>query len=147
MQPSAPDTDIETRWCLLKICEVLIKPSEEPLPKIKLRMPVRLPSAATAKAGSPEVPLSVTSGQVKPKITIGGPDLTRKESDTAATTPAIKLVLGKKGGSQLKEQKAGMSMADLKVCQNLMQKLLATKKADLFRRPVGQYTRGPFFWL
>lgn len=109
----------------MKICEVLIKPSEEPLPKIKLRMPVRMPS--TAKAGSPEVPLSVTTGQAKPKIKLGGQEI----------APGIKLVISKKGTTLLKEQRAGMSMADLKVCQNLMQKLLSTKKADLFRRPVG----------
>ena len=101
-------------------------------------MPVRLPSAATAKAGSPEVALAVAAGQNKPKIKLGGQEVLRKDSDVAVIPPpAIKLVLGKKGATLLKEQRAGMSMADLKVCQNLMQKLLSTKKADLFRRPVG----------
>lgn len=141
----APNVDIEIRWCLLKLCEVLIKPSEEPLPKIKLRMPVRLPSSAAPgnKAGSPEVPLSASTGI--PKIKFGGQEVLRRDSllESPGAGP-LKLVLGNKKGQAssangpklLREQKGGMSMSDLKVSQNLMQKLTATKKADLFRRPV-----------
>ena len=151
---SAPNVDIEIRWCLLKLCEVLIKPSEEPLPKIKLRMPVRLPSSAAPgnKAGSPEVPLSASTGI--PKIKFGGQEVLRRDSllDSPGAGP-LKLVLGNKKGQAssangpklLREQKGGMSMSDLKVSQNLMQKLAATKKADLFRRPVGECCGGMLF--
>jgi transcription initiation factor TFIID subunit 2 len=137
---------MEVRWCILKLCEVLIKPSEEPLPKLKIKMPanvLRLPSAAAGtRAGSPDVPLSVATGQsILPKIKLGGQDVSRsKEIAEAQAAPALKLVLGSgnKKTKQLKQQKSGMSMQDLKVCQNLMAKITASKnkKADLFRRPV-----------
>jgi hypothetical protein len=36
----APDLDMQVRWCLLKLCDVLVRPSNEPIPK--LRFPQQL---------------------------------------------------------------------------------------------------------
>lgn len=100
---------------------------------------VRLPSNITA-AGADALS-AVSSQAILPKIKLGGAaDVVRR--DTAEALPnvpqPVKIVLGgKKAQSKLsKEQKSGMSLQDLKVCQNLLQKLVSTKKADLFRRPV-----------
>ena len=140
---SSPNVDLEIRWCILKLCEVLIKPSEEPLPKLKIRMPanvLRLSSLATP--ASPDVPLSVATGtNILSKIRLGGTEAVPRKEITevpATLSQSLKLVLGnKKNQPKLsREQKSGMSMQDLKVCQNLLQKISASKKADLFRRPV-----------
>lgn len=142
---SAPTTHLEIRWCLLKLCEVLIKPSEEPLPKIKLKMPSALRLSSTTTPASADLPLSTTGPAALPKIKLGSVDVARPEA-TAELQPAvsqpIKLVLGNKKIKLSKEQRSGMSLQDLKVCQNLLQKLQATKKADLFRRPVDPINDG-----
>src|SRR4051794_39997147 len=105
-------TDLEVRWCLLKLCEVLIKPSEEPLPKIKLKMAsnvLRL-SSNTVPASS-ELPVSSTIAPAIPKIKLGGGDAGRREASVEAhanVTQPLKLVLGNKKGQPkvLKEQKS-----------------------------------------
>lgn len=118
---------------------MLIKPSEEPLPKIKLKMPSLLRLSSTTTLASTDLPLSTSAPSALPKIKLGSTDVVRREASVdpqAAVSQPIKLVLGNKKIKLSKEQKSGMSLQDLKVCQNLLQKLTATKKADLFRRPV-----------
>lgn len=73
---SSSNVDVEIRWCILKLCEVLIKPSEEALPKIKLRMSSNAARVSTlAKPATSEVPLALASGTGGiPRIKIGGPE-------------------------------------------------------------------------
>jgi hypothetical protein len=43
----APDLDIEVRWSMLKLCDVLVKPANEPIPKL------RFPQQLVAEHGQP----------------------------------------------------------------------------------------------
>lgn len=127
------------------MCEVLIKPSEEPLPKIKLKMPSILRLSSTTNPASSDLPLPTVGAPTLPKIKLGAIDSSRAETTgevQSAVSQPIKLVLGNKKIKLSKEQRSGMSLQDLKVCQNLLQKLTATKKADLFRRPVDPINDG-----
>lgn len=85
-----------------------------------------------------DTPISGTSGiNGLPRLKIGTP-----MQPLVSTPSSLKLVLGKKDGSTSavpklsREQKSGMSVQDLKVCQSILLKLSSTKKADLFRHPV-----------
>lgn len=102
-------------------------------------MPSLLRLSSTTTPASADLPLSTSGAPALPKIKLGAVEGARREASVEAQTAVsqpLKLVLGNKKIKLSKEQKSGMSLQDLKVCQNLLQKLTATKKADLFRRPV-----------
>lgn len=92
----------------------------------------------TTNLGAADTPVSAKTGiNGLPRLKIGTPI-----QPLVSTPSSLKLVLGKKDGSTSavpklsREQKSGMSVQDLKVCQSILLKLSSTKKADLFRHPV-----------
>lgn len=68
--------DQQVKLCLLKLAEVILKPSEEPLPKLKFRMPTNTfvgdsqPSPAVS-APLPKIKLFGTGGLKDPKNATG----------------------------------------------------------------------------
>lgn len=158
----APSVDVEARWALLKLAELLFRPAEEkdlPLqPKVQLR--VRMPSAQSAiEAASPmespsiskiklvrasnagltedpptkTFPVAVTPAN-GPRVAFDTPEKPKHtESPAAADKKKLK---PKKIKPLAPGQASGMSFADLTACRNTLKKLMQNKHASIFLNPV-----------
>ncbi|GAA96863.1 uncharacterized protein L969DRAFT_94877 [Mixia osmundae IAM 14324] len=121
-----PDLDLQIRWILLKLCEVIAKPAEEALPRIKFKMPGTAASTANA--------------MVRPRLRMSGDGaaLGGQPLRFVLNTPSVEVatVQRHRAAPKLRGQKSGMSFDDLKACQNCLKKILVHRSADLFRNPV-----------
>ncbi|KAL4251521.1 Transcription initiation factor TFIID subunit 2 [Abortiporus biennis] len=77
----APDADIEVRWCLLKLADLLIRPSEEVPPKVTIHLPptpvvetppalpkVSLKTHKALKSATPSIKSPLTPFTIPPKL-------------------------------------------------------------------------------
>lgn len=153
------------RLAILKLCETLYRPKDEPVPKLKFRMPVSAaPSAAPAAQGElPRIKLFASgnrpqatdstvvsyddfesSAVVQPSALAGVPQPQafyanqpqRKQSK--GKTDAKKAEKAKKGRPPKahKAQAAGMSPQDVQACRNCHAKLVKDQVSSFFRVPV-----------
>lgn len=83
---SAPDTDCEVRWCLLKLADLLIRGAEEAPPKVT----IHLPPTPVAEAPPPIPAVKLSSKPQRPLKTSG---VSVKSPRTPFTLPPkLKLV-------------------------------------------------------
>jgi transcription initiation factor TFIID subunit 2 len=155
---------METRFYVLKICETLYKPKEEPLPKLKLRMPLPVTMPVDKPVNAlPRIKL-FAGGANKAKAQVPVPDQENLYLDTqvngvpfpapdGAPDQPLRLTLQSRQGpgkaSQgrkvkkprvMKSQAKGMSLDDVKACRSCLKKLMADKASEMFRFPVGEQT-------
>lgn len=145
----ATHVDSEERWALLKIGEILFKPSEEtdlPL-KSKLSVRVRMTAASNGTYSSSDIAAPDSPSRKLALVNRAAGD----EGEDPVSTPSATRVAFeapekerfKKQSVKLKKPKpvaqaqaAGMSSTDLTACRNALKKLLANKHAPLFTNPV-----------
>ncbi|KAK4051913.1 hypothetical protein OIV83_002618 [Microbotryomycetes sp. JL201] len=137
--------DPEVREIVLKICETTVKAGEEPIPKMKFRMPaLQVPAGDSPSALTPVTPglprLKLTSSQQQglPRITL--PITAGTENDEYADAPRkVKL----KAPAKVEQaQASGMSMSDVTACKSMIKKLLREKCSYMFRTPVDPIKAG-----
>ncbi|KAJ1025442.1 hypothetical protein NDA13_004253 [Ustilago tritici] len=141
----APNVDVEARWALLKLAELLFRPAEEkdlPL-QHKVQLRVRMPSAQSAiDTIAQESPSISKIKLVRPNVaaeedTVAKPrvafDTPEKPKQTDADRKKIK---PKKIKPLAPGQASGMSFADLTACTNTLKKLMQNKHASIFLNPV-----------
>ncbi|GAK64470.1 TATA-binding protein associated factor taf2 [Moesziomyces antarcticus] len=151
----APNADVEARWAMLKLAELLFRPAEEkelPL-QHKVQLRVRMPSTQATLDNAPMESPSIS------KIKLVRPGISSAEEDAAAKVPASlaaaasngprvafetpekvtaerKKVKPKKIKPLAPGQASGMSFADLTACRNTLKKLMQNKHASIFLNPV-----------
>jgi transcription initiation factor TFIID subunit 2 len=88
IQPfSAPDTDQDVRWSIIKLADVLVRGAEEAPPKLSIHLPPPTPVTETAPPlPSVKIPLPPKPSRV---IKSGGP---RNTPVSTPVTPKIRLV-------------------------------------------------------
>ncbi|MCO5565704.1 hypothetical protein L7F22_019378 [Adiantum nelumboides] len=132
-----PGVDIGERWALLKLGELLFKPSEEhevPFqPKLSVR--VRMPSLAEQVEQASSAKQRTESGT--PKIKLVRTEATPRVAfeDKVSATPAAP-VKKKKVKPAAPGQASGMTLTDLTACRNALKRLQNSKHSSLFRKPV-----------
>ncbi|WAR52569.1 hypothetical protein PtB15_1B1012 [Puccinia triticina] len=155
MLDPAVDTDVQT--CLLKISEILFKPSDESVP---VRIPEEkrpeseapMPVSTKIRIHAPSAPAiePAQSAAPLPKIILKDHQhhLTN-DTDPGASSPpapsapdvpsklAAALIRKPKPPPKPKKfQASGMSIPDHKMCQNLLKKLASNQLSQPFRKPV-----------
>ncbi len=171
------ETDPHVRMCILKLCELLYRGSDEATPALKILLPPT-PMTETAPTGPPELPMSLPAPapppqlkiktiQRKPSVSLNQP-LVSAPSSPIVTLPRLKLTTSKlsdartsfpdsalmppppipdhalerarppekKDKAVSKGQTAGMSRPDLRICRNIMKKLMNHKASGIFHQPV-----------
>ncbi|KAI7963119.1 hypothetical protein MJO28_001213 [Puccinia striiformis f. sp. tritici] len=150
------DTDVQT--CLLKISEVLFKPSDESVPiRIPEEKPIvvdaPLPVSTKIRIHAPSVPLIEPPSQSPaplPKIILKDHNhLLVNDTNPGPSSPppvpqaegpsklAAALIRKPKPPPKPKKFQAnGMSIPDHKMCQNLLKKLASNPLSQPFRKPV-----------
>ncbi|SNX84333.1 related to TAF2 - component of TFIID complex [Melanopsichium pennsylvanicum] len=154
----APSVDVEARWALLKLGELLFRPAEEkdlPL-QHKMQLRVRMPSAQsaidTSAVESPSIskiklirpPTTPATEEAVPKTpsiaaATNGPRVafeTPEKPKQAEASPDKKKMRSKKIKPLAPGQASGMSFADLTACRNTLKKLMQSKHASIFLKPV-----------
>lgn len=158
----SPRVDSQERWALLKLGDLLFRPSEETevpfLPKVsvRVRMPsqIGIPSEQQLQNTSSALP-SPSPGPTKIRVVRPSVDLdaaitqtdgsrsvafdesaniTSKPSQTTKDKAASSSTSTKT--SKAAAKKEGMSTTDLTACRTCLKRLLMNKHAPLFRHPV-----------
>ncbi|CAO1634477.1 unnamed protein product [Parajaminaea phylloscopi] len=154
----AADVDSEARWALVKLAELLFKPTEEtelPLQPRPTTTRPRISSSAgivdhqmqsavdeAASAGLPKIKLinrttsaddAVLPAASPPTV----PSASRVVFESALPAPTKKSSMKPKKPKPLAQaQAAGMSHVDLTACRNALKKMQSNKHATLFAHPV-----------
>lgn len=146
----APNVDVEARWALLKLAELLFRPAEEkdlPL-QHKVQLRVRMPSAQSAiDTPAQESPSISKIKLVRPSVAVeedasakaNGPRVAFDTPETPKPKPSDaerKKIKPKKIKPLAPGQASGMSFADLTACRNTLKKLMQNKHASIFLNPV-----------
>ncbi|SJX62832.1 related to TAF2-component of TFIID complex [Sporisorium reilianum f. sp. reilianum] len=148
----APSVDVEARWALLKLAELLFRPAEEkdlPL-QHKVQLRVRMPSAQNSiDTGALESTSISKIKLVRPSPAIVGDEAVPRTPSTAINGPRVafdtpekpaavekKKIKPKKVKPLAPGQASGMSFADLTACRNTLKKLMQNKFASIFLNPV-----------
>lgn len=151
----APSVDVEARWALLKLAELLFRPAEEkelPL-QHKVQLRVRMPSTPNTIDAAPLESSSISKIKlVRPSTATGGDEaVPTTPSATATNAPRVafetpekppasasdkKKLKPKKAKPLAPGQASGMSFADLTACRNTLKKLMQNKFAAIFLNPV-----------
>ncbi|CAH7673331.1 expressed protein [Phakopsora pachyrhizi] len=156
-----PEVDVDVQTCLLKISEVLFKPSDESVP-IKISNPtepvtttptlpkIRIPASSTTieavqppvQAPLPKIILRDQQQQHQYQLMQSATDDQNqissqeaepiKQNDTSSKLVATLI----KRPKPKKFQASGMSIPDHKMCQNLLKKITNHALAAPFRKPV-----------
>ncbi|KAM0788313.1 hypothetical protein ACM66B_001456 [Microbotryomycetes sp. NB124-2] len=140
------NVDPEVREIVLKICETTIKAGEEPIPKMRFRMPALAPPVGESPSAlTPVTPgalprLKLTSSQQQGLPRISLPITAGAENDEYADVPRkVKL----KAPTKVEQaQASGMSMSDVTACKSMIKKLLREKCSYMFRTPVDPIKAG-----
>ncbi|KAK4058342.1 hypothetical protein OIO90_000500 [Microbotryomycetes sp. JL221] len=141
------DIDPEVRETVLKICETTIKAGEEPIPKMRFRMPAlntvnESPSALTpvTPGGLPRLKITSSQREGLPRITLPRAAGTENHEDYGDDVPRkVKL----KASTKVEQaQASGMTMSDVTACKSMIKKLLREKCSYMFRTPVDPIKAG-----
>ncbi|TKY85733.1 hypothetical protein EX895_005273 [Sporisorium graminicola] len=148
----APSVDVEARWALLKLGELLFRPAEEkdlPL-QHKVQLRVRMPSAQNPiDTGALESPSISKIKLIRPSPAIPGDEGAPRTPSVATNGPRVAFETPEKPAAVEKKkikpkkvkplapgQASGMSFADLTACRNTLKKLMQNKFASIFLNPV-----------
>ncbi|CDU22782.1 related to TAF2-component of TFIID complex [Sporisorium scitamineum] len=147
----APSVDVEARWALLKLAELLFRPAEEkdlPL-QHKVHLRVRMPSAQNSiDTTALESPSISKIKLVRPSPAIAGDETVPRTPSAATNGPRVAFATPEKPTAVEKKikpkkvkplapgQASGMSFADLTACRNTLKKLMQNKFASIFLNPV-----------
>lgn len=125
--------DSGVRWALIKLGELLFRPSEEkevpfqPKLSVRVRMPT-ISEPVVSQAQVPPTPLEL-GNSLSTKIKL-------IRSDTAPRVAFDESAKKKKVKPTVHGQESGMSLSDLTACRNCLKRLQNSKHSLLFLRPV-----------
>ena len=130
----SPSVDRGVRLTALKLAEILVKPAPEPLPKLKFRLPA---ASASGETGAPffKAASRRSSENGTRLIREDSPDVPLVQSIVVKQPQALKRK-PKKVAKALDAQRSGMTIEDVRGCESILNKLVNTRLAELFRYPV-----------